>query len=95
VEDAHEMSYAAHSKKADYIEPDLFRNPPQRVYGIIYNVGGNAASACQFIVTDSVKHFLRGALYFDVSPNADSLRPMNEFLEKDITHMLETLRWKN
>jgi hypothetical protein len=36
---------------------------------------------------------LRGALYFDVTPNADSLRPINEFLKVDMEHMLETLKW--
>ena len=95
LEDSHEMSFTAHSKRADYINEDgVFSNRERNVYGILYNVGGNAASAYQFIATDSVKHFIRGALYFDVSPNADSLKPSNEFLRKDIEHLLETLKWQ-
>ncbi len=95
IEDAHEMSFMAHSKRADYIGNDVFQYDDRRVFGIVYEVGGNAASAHQFVVTDSVKHFIRGALYFDVTPNADSLKPANDFLKKDIHHMLQTFRWNN
>lgn len=94
LEDAHEMSFSAHSKRADYIGEQPFEFGEHKVYGILYDVGGNAASAYQFIATDSVKHFMRGALYFNVSPNADSLKPANEFLRQDMVHLLETLRWK-
>jgi gliding motility-associated lipoprotein GldD len=95
IEDAHEMSFTAHSKRADYIAEQPFHFPERKVYGILYDVGGNAATAYQFIATDSTKNFIRGALYFNVSPNADSLRPANEFLRTDIIHLLETLKWKN
>ena len=95
IEDAHEMSFTAHSKRADYIGEQVFQFPDRKVYGILYDVGGNAASAHQFVATDSVRHFVRGALYFNVTPNADSLKPANDFLEKDIIHLLETLRWNN
>jgi len=95
IEDAHEMSFMAHSKRADYIGDAVFQFADKQVFGILYDVGGNAASAHQFVITDSVRHFVRGALYFDVTPNADSLKPANEFLKKDILHLLETLTWKN
>ncbi len=91
--DTHEMSYY-HTKKADYINPKDYVNP-NGVTVVSYSVGGNAASAYQFIATDTLKHFLRGSLYFDVVPNADSLKPMNEFLKKDIAHLINTLRWKD
>ena len=64
------------------------------VTGIFFRVGGNAATARQFYVTDSVKHFLRGALYFDATPNEDSLSVVNEFLQEDMKHLINTLRWK-
>jgi|SRR5690606_16260302 gliding motility-associated lipoprotein GldD len=95
LEDSHEMSFTVHSKRADYIEEQVFIHPEKRVYGILYHAGGNAASAYQFIATDSVKHFLRGALYFDVTPNVDSLRPANEFLKQDIIHLIESLSWQD
>jgi gliding motility-associated lipoprotein GldD len=68
---------------------------PNGVSVITYTIGGNTASRYQFAATDSVKNFLRGALYFDVAPNADSLKPATDFLEADISHLLETLKWKN
>jgi len=93
LEDAHEMSYTAHGKKADYINTPSFDNG-HGVRGIFYTLGGNTATRYQFIATDSVQHFLRGALYFDASPNVDSLQPVNDFLKKDMDHLLQTLRWK-
>jgi gliding motility-associated lipoprotein GldD len=68
---------------------------PLGVSGICFKVGGNAATARQFFLTDSVKHFLRGALYFNATPNADSLKPVQDFLQKDIDHLINTLNWRN
>ena len=92
LEDAHKLTYY-HDKRADYIEPQVF-NSKYGVTGLMYSVGGNAASAYQFIASDSVKNFVRGALYFDVTPNADSLKPMNDFLRRDMEHMMETFKWQ-
>ncbi len=91
IEDSYHMSYF-HTKKADYINEPEFHTA-NNVNGLFYEVGGNAASAFQFFATDSVKHFLRGALYFDVTPNADSLKPVNEFLIEDIRHIIKSLKW--
>ena len=82
-----------HTLKATAIEEELIRNPEHRVYGTLYVVGGDAASQTQFYVTDSVKHYLRGSLYFEVSPNGDSLQPYSAYLLKDMRRILETLRW--
>ncbi len=82
-----------HTKKADYIDQSVYHNQ-YGVYGIIYVVGGNAASRYQFTATDSTKNFVRGALYFDVTPNADSLKPATDFLEQDIRHFLMTLKFR-
>ena len=57
-------------------------------------VGGYAATSKQFFVTDTGKHFLRGALYFNATPNADSLQPVQDFLQQDIQHLLQTFKWK-
>lgn len=63
--------------------------------GVFFKVGGNAATAKQFFLTDTSRHFLRGALYFDVAPNVDSLKPIQDFIQIDINHMLQTFKWKN
>lgn len=91
LQDSYELSHY-HTKKADYINEPVFHTP-NNVHGVFYHVGGNAASAFQFFATDSHKHFIRGALYFDVTPNADSLKPVNKFLIKDIEHIINTLSW--
>jgi gliding motility-associated lipoprotein GldD len=92
VDDAFKLTYK-HSTKATAINDSLMRTP-NGISGIFFRVGGNAATAQQFFVTDSVKHFLRGALYFNATPNVDSLGVVNDFLEVDMKHLINTLRWK-
>jgi gliding motility-associated lipoprotein GldD len=91
-DDAYKMTFK-HSYKATSIEDSIIRTP-FGITGIFFNVGGNAATAKQFFVSDSVKHFLRGALYFDTAPNADSLGIVNQFLEIDMMHLINTLKWE-
>jgi gliding motility-associated lipoprotein GldD len=92
LEDSYQMSHY-HTKRADYINEPEFHTANQ-VHGIYYEVGGNAASAFQFYATDSHRHFIRGALYFDTTPNVDSLKPVNKFLREDIQHLIQTLKWR-
>jgi hypothetical protein len=47
----------------------------------------------QFFLTDSVNHFLRGALYIREVPNIDSIQPVIDFLEPDIIRLIETTSW--
>ncbi len=92
-DDAYKMTYK-HTYKATSIEDSAMRTP-LGVSGIFFSVGGNAATAHQFFVTDTTRHFLRGALYFDATPNEDSLGIVNNFLQEDMRHIINTLRWKN
>ncbi len=93
IDDAFKLTYK-HSSKATAIRDSLIRTP-SGIPGIFFKVGGNAATARQFFLTDSVKHFLRGALYFDATPNSDSLGIVNDFLEVDMKHLINTMRWKD
>jgi len=92
IEESRKLAYK-HSVKADAIEEQLFMNPIRDVYGTIYRITGNAASPLQFYLTDSTKHFLRGALYISATPNIDSLKPVINFLEPDVIRLIETTRW--
>jgi len=83
-----------HTIKADYIEGDVYSNSLQRVHGMFYEVEGNAASQAQFYITDSVKHFMTGSLYFNKRPNYDSIMPASEYLKRDIQHLIETMKWQ-
>lgn len=91
--DAQKRTYQ-HTLKADAITEQPYLNQERRVYGMLYQVAGNAASHYQFYVTDSLEHFLTGALYFYAKPNYDSVYPAALYLEKDIRRIMETLRWK-
>ena len=93
VNDAFTLSYKQHTSRASAIQPRPFTTPAG-VGGVYFILKGNAATANQFFATDSIRHFLRGALYFNAQPNEDSLRPVNDFLRKDVEHLINTLRWK-
>lgn len=92
VTDAYTLTHK-HTLKAYSINDSLI-STPNNVHGVYFNVGGNVATANQFFLTDSSRHFLRGALYFDATPNEDSLRAVNSFLQQDLKHMINTFRWK-
>jgi gliding motility-associated lipoprotein GldD len=92
LEDAHKLSYK-HTRKADYIN-EIGIDNKHGVSGLLYDVGGDAASNVQFFLTDSNKHFIRGALYFNNAPNTDSMAPVINFVKVDLKHFLETFEWK-
>ena len=93
VNDSYKMAYTKHTDVATSIKPVPFTTPGG-LEGVYFTLKGSTATANQFFVTDTTKHFLRGALYFDATPNEDSLRPVNEFLKKDLEHLINTIRWK-
>ncbi|MCF6181209.1 gliding motility lipoprotein GldD [Lutibacter sp.] len=84
-----------HAKKANGITDIAYINYEKKVFAKLYNVEGNVASNIQFRATDSIKNVLAGALYFYVEPNYDSILPAIKYIEKDVTHLIETLSWKN
>jgi gliding motility-associated lipoprotein GldD len=94
LEKTYSLNVRYHITKADAINEQVINNKEERIYGIFYDLKGNTASAVQFYVTDSVKHYLRGSLYFASEPNADSLATVIEFFREDIIHLIETLKWK-
>jgi len=83
-----------HTKRANYIEEIPIRNDAREVYGFLFRITGPAASPYQFFVTDQKEHFLRGALYFNTQARPDSLRPIVQFLEQDLEHLIETFTWE-
>ena len=93
IEDSRELTYK-HTIKADAIQETVYTNPELEVHGILYDIKGNAASSIQFYLTDSNEHFLRGALYFNVQPDKDSLAPVISFFREDIIHLVESFAWK-
>lgn len=93
LHDAQKLTYE-HVIKADDILEQPFLNPTKKVYGMFYQVDGNAATNSQFYVTDSVKHFVTGSVYFYAKPNFDSIMPAASFVRNDMQRLMETLKWK-
>lgn len=93
MEQTYKMNVKNHIAKADAISEKYFNDEENKVYGILYDLKGNTATAVQFYMTDSTKHFLRGSLYFVSEPDADSLEPVIGYFREDIIHLIETLRW--
>ncbi|MFN8715168.1 MAG: gliding motility lipoprotein GldD [Bacteroidota bacterium] len=89
-----ELTEKHRSKAQGRKELEIFR-PEDHVYGTLVDVGATAATAIQFYLTDSVKHFVRGSLYFMAVPNKDSLKPVLDFIRKDVEHLTQTLKWKS
>lgn len=82
-----------HNIKANYIEEIPVHRPSDKVHGMVFNVEGPVASSYQFFLTDSTRHFLRGALYFNTQSKPDSLAPVIMFMKKDLNHLIQTLKW--
>ncbi len=94
LEDSRKM-VVKHIPKANAINDSLIVDPQRDLFGMTYDIeGAGVASPYQFILTDSLHHFLRGSLYFHVEPNNDSLEPVIRFIKQDIRHFINTLRWK-
>jgi gliding motility-associated lipoprotein GldD len=94
LDQSYNLNVKNHVSKAEAIKEKVFSNIDNKVYGVLYDLKGNTASAVEFYVTDSVSHYLRGSLYFSAEPNADSLAPVIDFFREDIIHLIETLKWK-
>jgi gliding motility-associated lipoprotein GldD len=93
LRDAQKLTYE-HVIKADDILEQPFINPDNKVYGMFYQVDGNAATNSQFYVTDSIKHFVTGSVYFYAKPNFDSIMPAASYIKNDMKRLMETVKWK-
>ena len=93
VEDARALALK-HIQKASGIRQTLIERDSSRVYGLVYDISGvGAASPCQLFLSDTTTNFLRGSLYFNVTPNNDSLAPVIQFIRQDIDTLVYSLRW--
>lgn len=95
IEDDWDMVYKKIAQKADAVDDYPYVGSEMNVFGMLHDIRGNAASQVMFFVTDSVKNYLRGSLYFSTRPNYDSLAPAIAFFREDIIHLMESVRWKD
>ena len=92
LEDARTLVYKHLEKAQDITEVSVYEEE-KRVFGVFYTLDGNTASGSQFYMTDSSNHFVRGALYFSVVPNFDSIAPVQTFIEQDIEYLIDSFNW--
>ena len=84
-----------HYQKADDVEFSVIRDPEARLWGRFYDIEGKeVATPIIFWMTDSTHYFLRGTLYFNFTPNNDSLQPVIDYLREDFMQFTNTFKWK-
>jgi gliding motility-associated lipoprotein GldD len=93
VRDAYEM-VNKHNIKASYINEAVVHRTEANVHGVVFDIEGPVASTYQFFLTDSTRHFLRGALYFETQARPDSLAPVVNFMKNDVNAIVSSLKWK-
>jgi gliding motility-associated lipoprotein GldD len=91
LQDAYVLT-AKHQIKAYAIDESLVKTPSGKT-AVIAELEGEVPSQFQFTVTDSTENFLRGAVYFNVSVQNDSLKPAIEFMKRDAMQLINTLSW--
>lgn len=89
------LSLLSRQSRAAGLQEQIYENTQDQVYGSLFVLEGEAVSPIQFMLTDSASHFFRGALYYEMRPNVDSLAPVTRYLEEDIVELIQTFRWKN
>lgn len=94
MEDESRLLVYRQAKQANAVKEQAYSNPGERVYGSLFLLDGESPSPVQFMLTDSVSHFFRGALYYDCVPNADSLAPVTDYLRNDIIELIQSFTWK-
>ena len=91
--DAYKLT-SQHQIKAYAIDETVFQTKKGNIVTLA-EISGEVPSQIQFVTTDSLRHFMRGALYFKTASQNDSLAPVIEYIKKDIIHLLNTLEWKD
>jgi gliding motility-associated lipoprotein GldD len=93
IEDTRNLAMK-HVVKANKINEAYFTDELKNVHGLTYDFEGNTASNFQFFLTDSTHYFFRGAMYFNMQPNQDSLAPVTAYIKQDLVHLMESFEWR-
>ena len=84
-----------HYQMADDVQYSVIKDPEAHIWGQTYEIyGKEVATPFQFWLTDSAHNFVRATLYFDGTPNNDSLQPVIQYLKEDAMHLINTFAWK-
>lgn len=94
LNDSYHLAYT-HSSKANSITAEDVRNKVMDSSGLIYSIDGAVATPIQFYMTDSVRNFLRGSLYYNQIVDPDSVTSVTGFMRADILALMKSLEWEN
>lgn len=84
-----------HYSMATDIEESFIQDDTARLFGKLFDISGkDVACPLQFWLSDSTNHYLRTSLYFNFSPNNDSIQPVIEYIREDVMKIIETFEWK-
>ena len=84
-----------HNQFSTNVKERVYHTEIKNVHALLFHISGtHAATPLQFFITDSVNHFFRGTLYFNTSPNNDSLSTAIDFIRSDIDTLVESFEWK-
>ena len=86
-----------HYQKASGVRTRDFRELGARenVSGLFYDIDGKEV-ACPFHywMTDGSHHFARATLYFNFTPNNDSVQPVIDYIREDAMRMVKSFNWR-
>jgi len=94
AEESRKMVYE-HSTVATAINEKRYDNDLSYVHGILYDIQGNVATPVQIALTDSTHYFFNASLYFNMTPNVDSIAPALNYIRKDIIRIMESFKEKS
>ena len=77
------------AKHAAKIQEHQYENPEAKVYGSLFYLDNESISPVQFMLTDSVGRFFRGAFYYDRPPNPDSIAPVADYLKQEEIQLIQ------
>lgn len=92
LKDAYTLT-SKHQIKAHAIDETILQTPSGKT-AVIAEIEGEVPSQMQFTLTDSVRNFVRGALYFNTKVHNDSLQPAIAYMKNEIMHLINTFEWK-
>lgn len=93
IDDSHKLAYKHNIKAYSIDQIDI--KTPKGYSATVFELTGEVPSQFQFYITDSTRHFLRGAVYFKTATRNDSLAPLIEYMKYDVMELLNTLEWKD
>ncbi len=90
MSESRELVYRQHIH-TEAVEAIAYEAPEQPLYATLYYLSAASATPIQFVATDSMRYLLRGVLYYDTPVRTDSVAPTLQYLEGEITHLIESI----